>query len=46
LGSKLGYTRDEIVDALNVAMVVGGSIFIPHFRHAMHSLEELLAERT
>jgi AhpD family alkylhydroperoxidase len=43
---KLGYTRDEIVDALNVAMVVGGSIFIPHFRHAMHSLEELLAERT
>jgi hypothetical protein len=24
---------------------VGGSIFIPHFRHAMHSLDELVRER-
>jgi AhpD family alkylhydroperoxidase len=42
---KLGYSREEIVDALNVALVVGGSIFIPHMRHAVLSLDELLAER-
>ncbi|HWB20819.1 MAG TPA: carboxymuconolactone decarboxylase family protein [Phycisphaerales bacterium] len=42
---KLGFTKEEIVDALNVALVVGGSIFIPHFRHAVLSLDELLAER-
>jgi hypothetical protein len=24
--------------------VVGGSIFIPHLRHALRSLDELLAE--
>ena len=41
---KLGYTREQIVDALNVALVVGGSIVIPHARHAMLSLEELLNE--
>lgn len=42
---KLGYSREEIIDALNVALVVGGSIFIPHMRHAMLSLDELLAEK-
>ncbi len=41
---KAGYGRDEIVDALNVALIVGGSIVIPHLRHAMFTLEELLAE--
>jgi AhpD family alkylhydroperoxidase len=40
-----GWTRDEIVDAMNVALVVGGSIVIPHARHAMLSLDELFAER-
>jgi AhpD family alkylhydroperoxidase len=42
---KAGFTREEIVDALNVALVVGGSIVIPHARHAMLSLDELLAEK-
>jgi AhpD family alkylhydroperoxidase len=42
---KLGWSRAEIVDALNVALVVGGSIFIPHMRHAVQSLDELLRER-
>jgi AhpD family alkylhydroperoxidase len=42
---KLGHSRDEIIDALNVALVVGGSIFIPHFRHAVLSLDELLGEQ-
>jgi len=42
---KLGYSKDQIVDAINVALVVGGSIVIPHARHAMLSLDELFAEK-
>ncbi|MDZ4829881.1 MAG: carboxymuconolactone decarboxylase family protein [Phycisphaerae bacterium] len=41
-----GYSKAEIEDALNVALVVGGSIFIPHLRHALLSLDELLEERS
>jgi AhpD family alkylhydroperoxidase len=40
-----GYTRAEIDDAMNVALVVGGSIVIPHLRHASLSLDELYAQR-
>ncbi|MHC5005631.1 MAG: carboxymuconolactone decarboxylase family protein [Planctomycetota bacterium] len=38
---QAGYAREEIVDAINVALIVGGSIVIPHARHAMTSLESL-----
>lgn len=41
----LGFTREEIEDALNVALVVGGSIVIPHLRHAALSLDDLFAEK-
>ncbi len=30
---------EAIHDALNVALVVGGSIVIPHLRHAFETLE-------
>ncbi len=40
-----GFSKEEIEDAMNVALVVGGSIVIPHLRHALLSLDELLAER-
>ncbi len=40
-----GLSRKQIEDALNVALVVGGSIFIPHMRHAALSLDELFAEK-
>jgi AhpD family alkylhydroperoxidase len=30
----VGWTRAEVIDALNVALVVGGSITIPHVRRA------------
>lgn len=33
--------NEKIVDALNVALVVGGSIVIPHLRHAVGTLELL-----
>lgn len=39
--AKAGFTQSEIVDALNVALVVGGSIVIPHLRHAVETLEIL-----
>lgn len=34
-------SRDEVVESLAVALVVGGSIVIPHLRHAFSVLDEL-----
>lgn len=42
--AKAGWQKDELVEALNVALVVGGSIVIPHFRHAVKTMEELETE--
>ena len=42
--AKSGSTKEEIVDALNVALVVGGSIVIPHMRHAIGTIELLEEE--
>jgi AhpD family alkylhydroperoxidase len=39
--AKTGSNKAEIVDALNVALIVGGSIVIPHLRHAVETLEFL-----
>ena len=36
-----GVTKEEFYDALNVALVVGGSITVPHIRYAFDLLEEL-----
>jgi ribonuclease HI len=38
---RLGVTRGEQEEALNVALVVGGSIVIPHLRRGYALLEEL-----
>lgn len=40
-----GWTDAELIDALNVALVVGGSIVIPHLRHAVDTLDQLRAEQ-
>ncbi len=40
---KTGSTPAQITDALNVALVVGGSIVIPHLRRAMLTLDEIVA---
>jgi AhpD family alkylhydroperoxidase len=37
----VGATRAEMVESLAVALVVGGSIVIPHLRHAFGVMEEL-----
>jgi len=36
-----GATRDEINEALNIALIIGGSIVIPHLRFALQALEEV-----
>jgi AhpD family alkylhydroperoxidase len=36
---EMGWTDAELHDAFNVALVVGGSIVIPHLRHAVESLD-------
>jgi AhpD family alkylhydroperoxidase len=41
---ELELTDDELDDAMNVALVVGGSIVIPHLRHAVETVD-LLRER-
>ncbi len=38
---RLGITRAEQEEAINVALVVGGSIVIPHMRRAYELLTEL-----
>lgn len=42
--ANAGFSKEEIVDALNVALTVGGSIVIPHLRHAINTLEILERE--
>jgi len=34
-----GCTDEELYEVFNVALVVGGSIVIPHLRHAVESLD-------
>ncbi|MES3631082.1 MAG: carboxymuconolactone decarboxylase family protein [Longimonas sp.] len=38
---EAGWSDDELMDALNVALVVGGSIVIPHLRHAVETIDLL-----
>lgn len=41
-----GWSDDELADALNVALVVGGSIVIPHLRHAAETIDLLRADQS
>ena len=38
---EAGWTRTEVIDALNVALVVGGSITVPHVRRAFARMREV-----
>jgi ribonuclease HI len=38
---EVGWCRAEVIDALNVALVVGGSITIPHVRRAFARMREI-----
>jgi AhpD family alkylhydroperoxidase len=39
---ELGVTEAELVEVFNVALIVGGSIVIPHLRHAFDTMDVLL----
>ena len=37
-----GASRRQIMEAINIALIIGGSIVIPHLRYAFEILDELL----
>jgi AhpD family alkylhydroperoxidase len=39
-----GCTREELNEAMNIALIIGGSIVIPHLRYAFEALDELLQQ--
>lgn len=39
--AELGCSRTELVEAFDVALIVGGSITIPHIRRAHGAMDEL-----
>ena len=41
---EVGWSDEELYDALNIALIVGGSIVIPHLRHAFDTIDQLRAE--
>lgn len=43
---EAGWDDREIEEALQVALIVGGSIVIPHLRHAFETLDAIRADET
>ena len=43
---ELGVTKEQIYETSSVALIVGGSIFIPHMRRAADYWEELESHST
>ncbi len=41
--AEAGWSDEELDEALNVALIVGGSIVIPHLRHAVDTIDALRA---
>jgi AhpD family alkylhydroperoxidase len=39
-----GCTREELHEAMNIGLIIGGSIVIPHLRYAFEVMDELFAE--
>jgi AhpD family alkylhydroperoxidase len=42
---EAGWKDEELFDALNVSLIVGGSIVIPHLRHAIETIDLIRAEQ-
>lgn len=36
-----GATRNELNEAMDISLIIGGSIVIPHLRYALEAMEEL-----
>ncbi len=41
MGVETGATRNELMECMDIALVVGGSIVIPHIRRAAELMDEL-----
>ncbi|MBN9501889.1 MAG: alkylhydroperoxidase [Armatimonadetes bacterium 55-13] len=39
-----GCSKEELYEAMNIGLVIGGSIVIPHLRYAVEVMDELFAE--
>lgn len=39
-----GASREELMESFNIALIVGGSIVIPHLRYAFEVMEEIVNE--
>lgn len=39
-----GATKEELMETFNIALIVGGSIVIPHLRYAFEVMEEIFNE--
>jgi len=39
-----GCNRQELYEAMNIGLIIGGSIVIPHLRYAFEVLDELLPD--
>jgi len=39
-----GATREELYETFNIALIVGGSIVIPHLRYAFEVMDEIYCE--
>ncbi|NWF88631.1 MAG: carboxymuconolactone decarboxylase family protein [Ignavibacteriaceae bacterium] len=40
-----GATKEELMESFNIALIVGGSIVIPHLRYAFEMMDEIMAEK-
>lgn len=40
-----GASREELMESFNIALVVGGSVVIPHLRYAFEVMEEIYNEK-
>jgi AhpD family alkylhydroperoxidase len=43
---SVGVTREETLEVFNIALVVGGSITIPHLRRAIDRLDQTLEKKS
>lgn len=41
-----GASKQEIMESMNIGLVIGGSIVIPHLRYAFEVLEQLFPDPT
>lgn len=40
-----GATKEELYESFNIALIVGGSIVIPHLRYAVEMMDEIFDEK-